>query len=181
MPTEQLLKAIAVTAELTGTQLSEAAARVLADDLSRYPESQVLASLTRCRREIRTRLTVADVVARIDDGRLGPEEAWAHCMPLLGDERASIVWTGEEKAAFFACSNLADDPVAARMAFLETYRKSVLEARNQGEPVRWEHCLGHNPQGREQVLVEAGRLGRLPMSQVKALFPPAKPMLQVAK
>lgn len=171
MATEQLLQAIAVTAELTGTQLSQGAARVLAEDLSRYPEQQVLAALTRCRREIRTRLTVADVVARIDDGRLGPEEAWAHVLPLLGDESASIVWTAEEKAAFFVCSNLEDDRIAARMAFLETYRKAVLESRNSGRPVKWEHCLGHNPAGREHVLTEAVRLGRLPAAHVQQLLP----------
>lgn len=168
---EALLEAIAVTAELTGTQLSAPAAAVLADDLSRYPEGQVLIALTRCRREIRTRLTVADVVARIEDGRPGPEEAWAHCCSLLGDERLSIVWTAEEKAAFFACSALADDQVAARMAFLETYRKQALEARNQGLPVRWEHCLGHDAAGREPVLLEAVRLGRLKLDQVAGLLP----------
>lgn len=171
MVTEQLLQAIAVTAELTGTQLSQGAARVLADDLSRYPEHQVLQALTRCRREIRTRLTVADVVARIDDGRVGPEEAWAHVMPLLGDESASIVWTAEEKAAFFVCSNLGDDRIAARMAFIEAYRKAVLEARNSGHPAKWEHCLGHSASGREQVLTEAVRLGRLPAAHVQKLLP----------
>lgn len=35
---ENLLKAIAVTAELTGTELSIDAARMMAEDLSQYPE-----------------------------------------------------------------------------------------------------------------------------------------------
>ena len=168
---EPLLKAIAVTAELTGTQLSAAAAGVLAEDLSRYPEHQVMCALTRCRREIRTRLTVADVVARIDDGRPGPEEAWAHVSPMLGDESVSVVWTDEERDAFFVCAALADDPIAARMAFLERYRKAVMDARSEGRPLHWQHCLGHNPQFREAVLLEAVRLGKLSAPHVQGLLP----------
>ena len=71
MPSKALLQAIAVTAELTGTQLSEGAARVLAADVAPYPEKQVMGALVRCRKELRGRLTVADIIARLDDGRPG--------------------------------------------------------------------------------------------------------------
>lgn len=133
-----------------------------------------MAALTRCRREIRTRLTVADIVARIDDGRPGPEEAWAHVAPMLGDESATIVWTEEEKLAFFACSALNDNPIAARMTFLETYRKAALEARSEGSPVRWQHSLGHNAAGREAALLDATTRGRLSLTHVMGLLPHAE-------
>ena len=74
-----ILKAIAVTAELTGTELSEAALRVMAGDLDTYPEAAVLRALDRCRRELKTRLTLAAALERIEgqDGRPGADEAWA--------------------------------------------------------------------------------------------------------
>src|SRR3972149_3860069 len=51
MKQNKLLEALAVTAELTGTELSEAAAKVMHNDLTAYPLGQVLSSLHRCRRE----------------------------------------------------------------------------------------------------------------------------------
>lgn len=171
MASSALLQAIAVCAELTRTQLSEAAARVLADDLSRYPERQVLHALSRCRRELRSGLTLADILARLDDGRPGPEEAWA-MMPR--DESQSVVWTDEMAQAWGVARPLIDegDTIAGRMAFLEHYRGLVQTARDRGLPPHWTPSLGHDPAGREAVLVEAAEKGRLLPSHVAGLLPP---------
>ena len=59
MPHEQILQAIMVTAELTGAELSPAAQAVMVDDLMAYPLPAVLSALTRCRRELTGRLTLA--------------------------------------------------------------------------------------------------------------------------
>jgi hypothetical protein len=168
--TETLLDAIAVTAELTGTELSKPAARVMASDLARYPEKQVLDALTRCRRELKGRLTIADVVGRIDDGRPGPEEAWAM---IPHSESNSVVWTEEMAKAFGSAYALIrqGEAVAARMAFLESYREAVRKARNDGTPARWTASLGHDPHGRESVLLRAVELGRLPRDYVQGLLP----------
>ena len=91
-PSTSLLKAIAVTAELTGTTQSAAAAEIMAQDLARFPESQVLSALTMCRRELKGRLTIADVIQRLDDGRPGAEEAWAM---IPKSEGSTVVWTAE--------------------------------------------------------------------------------------
>lgn len=167
---EKLIQAIAVTCELTSTVLSEAAARVLATDLARYPEQQVLGALDRCRRELRSRLTLADVLQRLDDGRPGPEEAWAM---IPRDESTSVVWTEEMAAAFgVALPLLAEgDHVAARMAFLERYRASVQQSRDRGEPPKWTPSLGLDPAGRESALIEAAEKGRLSAPHVAALLP----------
>jgi len=78
MPTETLLRAVMATAELCGSPLtSEGIADIFLEDLSGYPEPQVLAALKRCRLEHKGRLTVADVLSRIEDGRPGVETAWA--------------------------------------------------------------------------------------------------------
>ena len=78
---EDVLAAIAVCAELTGTVLSKPAARIFAQDLSTQPKPAVLRALERCRRELRGRLTLSDVLDRIamEDGRPGADEAWAMC------------------------------------------------------------------------------------------------------
>lgn len=167
---EELLKAIAVTAELTDTRLSEAAARVMASDLAAYPEPSVLKALTRCRRELKGRLTIADVLTRIDDGRPGPEEAWAM---IPHDEASSLVWTEEMATAFGVAKSLIaeGEKIPARMAFLERYKTLVREARDQGKPVRWTPSLGHDSAGREAVLIEAQRLGRLTQQHVAGLLP----------
>jgi hypothetical protein len=173
-PSKTLLQAIAVTAELTGTQLSESAARVMAQDLAQYPEQHILGALVRCRRELTHGLTVAAVLTRIEDGRPGPEQAWA-MMPR--DEAQSVVWTEEMAQAWGIARPLLDegDQVAARMAFNESYRKIVQAARDAGAPVKWTPSLGHDKSGRETALMEALRLGRLTQSHVFGLLPHLEP------
>ena len=134
----KLTEALAVTAELTGTRLSEAAAEVMARDLERYPIEQVLGALTACRRELRGRLTIADVISRLDDGRPGVEEAWAM---IPKSERDTCVWTEEMAAAFgIAAPLMESDEVAARMAFKEAYVKRM--------SAKWFTALHRVPGGR---------------------------------
>lgn len=160
MASSELLQAVAVTAELCGRTFSEGAARVFVSDLQNYPEPAVLKALTRCRREVKGMLTIQDVVSRIDDGRLGVEEAWA-MMPF--SESQSVVWTEEMAEAFgIALPLLCEgEKVAARMAFKEAYLRLNGEARDAGKPVVWTPSLGHDKSGREPVLKEAVVKGRL--------------------
>lgn len=170
-PSENLLKAIAVTSELTGTDLSKSAASVMAQDLAQYPEHQVMGALTKCRRELRGRMSVADVIARLDDGRPGPEEAWAMVYQALNDERVTMVVTPEMMLAFAAAWPLRDDPIAARMAFKEYYEKAIAQSRDRGVAVKWQASLGHDAVGREAPLLDAVEKGRLSVEQVRGLLP----------
>lgn len=169
-PTSKLYEAVAVTLELTGTSLSEVAARIMAEDLARYPEQQVMGALTRCRRELKGRLTIADVISRLDDGRPGVEEAWAI---LPKDEYATVVWTAEMARASEVTHDLLDrgDDVGARMAFKEAYTKLCQEARDRCEPVSWSASLGWDILGREGVLTAAVASGRLTQSQAQIYLP----------
>lgn len=170
MASKALLQAIAVCAELTQTQLSEAAARVFAADLSQYPEDQVLAALTRCRRELKGRLTLGAVIERLDDGRPGPEEAFAL---LPRDESASVVWTEEmAEAAVAASPHFEDgDTIAARMAFRETYQRALQRARDARRPVRWTASWGWDVRGRELAVVEAVARGRITAERASKMLP----------
>ena len=169
-PSVDLTKAVAVTAELTGTVLSEAAILVMLDDLSRYPEPQVMGALTRCRRECKGRLSIADVLSRLDDGRPGVEEAWA-MVPKAESE--SAVWTEEMAKAMPMVHDLLDagDAVAARMAFKEVYQRLCQEARDKGIPVSWSVSLGWDTSGREPAIRAAVENGRLTSAQATIYLP----------
>ena len=170
MPSTDLIKAVAVTAELCGRTFSPEAAAVFVGDLAAYPERAVIAALGKCRREVRGMLTIAEVVSRLDDGRPGAEEAWS-LMPF--DEAQSVVWSDEMSRAFGVCGPLlaVGDRVAARMAFKETYTRLVSEAREGGVPVKWSPSLGHDPRGREAALLAAVDRGQITLEHARELAP----------
>ena len=170
MASSDLVKAVAVTAELCGRSFSPEAARVFIEDLAQYPEHQVFGSLKRCRKEVRGALTVQDVVSRLDDGRPGAEEAWAGLPMTEGD---TAVWTAEMAQAFGVALPLIDagEVVAARMAFKETYARLIGQARDAGQPVNWSVTLGHNPAGRPGPLARAVELGRITHEEARSHCP----------
>jgi hypothetical protein len=169
-PSTRLGEAVAVTAELTGTDLSEVAVKVMLDDLARYPEHQVLGALSRCRRELKGRLTIADVISRLDDGRPGVEEAWAM---VPKSESETVVWTEEMAQAMAPAHSLLErgDEVGARMAFKETYQNLCRQSRDRGIPVSWSASLGWDAGGREPAILAAIEAGRLTSNQARIFLP----------
>lgn len=169
---EEVLTAIAVCAELTGTTLSKAAAKVFADDLSEYSTPSVLAALERCRKELRGRMTVADVVSRIteQDGRPGADEAWAMC-PM--SEATTAVLTDEIMQALTVAQPLIEsgDKVAARMAFKSAYERLLADARRSGAPAKWFPSIGSDKRGIEAPILAAVAAGRLGRSQAQQCLP----------
>lgn len=170
MSLKKILEAVTATAELTGTDLSATSRAMMAEELAAYPLDSVLESLSRCRKELRTRLTLAEVIRRIQDGRPGAEEAWAS-MPRTEWESAML--TAESAEALHAAQSLIDggDEVAARMCFREVYERAVAKARADGIPVKWEFSAGWKREGRAPVLAEAVRLGRISQDRAMALLP----------
>jgi bacterioferritin-associated ferredoxin len=163
---KELLEAIAVCAALTQTQMPEAAARAMAEDLARYPHFHVLGALTRCRRELRGRMTLADVIERLDDGRPGPQEAWAIVAPTFANEGPTVVWT-DEMAEAMGVAQKCGDVVAARMAFLESYRTLCQRSRDAGAPAHWTPSLGWDKNGRDGPLLDAVAAGKLPAAHIE--------------
>lgn len=110
----------------------------------------------------------ADILAQIqaakeNDGRPGPEEAWAIAL-RSNDEFATVVWTPEIAQAKQAAQVLLDigDEVGARMAFREAYNRIVEQARSAGIPATWQESLGFDLVEREKALRAAAALGRIP-------------------
>lgn len=157
---QRLIEELQATAELTGKQISSVAAVMLLNDLRGFSPQQISNALAKCRAELRTFPTLADILSRLDDGRPGPEEAWAM---IPKDEEGSVVWTPEMAEAFGAARPLLleDDPIAARMTFKEVYTRLVCNSRSNHAPVRWVPSLGFERSGRHlaiKVAVEAGRI-----------------------
>lgn len=166
-----LEEAIGATAELCGTQLSRPAARMLLADLSEYPEDAILGALAKCRREHKGRLTVAEIVSRIDDGRPGPDEAWSM---LVWNEDQTVVLTEEMQYAQGPLWGMYDagDRVGARMAFKEAYTRLVNEAREAKKQVEWQVSLGQDRSGRRDVILRAMSEGKLTPAQGQRFIPP---------
>jgi hypothetical protein len=169
-----VLKAIAATAELTGTELSEAALLVFEADLAGYPEQQVIAALTRCRRELSGRLKVADVIDRIAAVGSHPSanEAWALVLSSH-DEAETVVWTEQIAEAARIAQPILDsgDKVGARMAFRDAYDRIL---RERPEKPRWFASLGSDPGRRTAAIDRAVRAGLLTQSHAVGLLPAPK-------
>ena len=158
---DQLVVAMAITIEVCGTKWTkETMSAVLTDLVARFSESAIHDALSRCRYELKGALTLADIVERIDDGRPGPDEAWAQVGAL--DEQRSLVATEEAMEAWGEVRGLLEsDETGARMAFRDAYRRIVARNRTEGVPVKWIASLGHDKAGHEGALREAADQGRL--------------------
>lgn len=144
---------------------------MLAEDLGGFDEAAVLAALARCRRELHGVLKLADILARIDDGRPDADEAWT-MMPA--SELATVVWTDEMAAAWgVALPQLeVGDATGARSAFRLAYERAVLDARSRRQPAHWVPSLGRDAGERERTLRDAIRKGRLSAAHVAQLLSP---------
>jgi hypothetical protein len=169
-----LLESISLTYELVGQAVSDAALKGLAQELSRYPSADVLEALARCRRECR-KLTLSDILDRLPGQHPKAEEAWALVSKCLANEQVSIVWTDEMREAYGVASALASDPVAARMAFKESYQELVSRARAAHRGPCWSVSLGYDPQGREVALAEAVQRNQISQQHASALSPRLEP------
>ena len=113
----------------------------------------------------------ADILEIIDrikpDGRVGADEAWAM---IPRDESESAVMTQEMRSALAVAQNLLDegDKIGARMAFKDAYNRVVAQNKAAGIAPEWQVSLGWDVGGRETVIREALRLGRLSTEHVES-------------
>lgn len=171
MQKQDLIKLIAVTAELTGQEFSETAVEFMLDDLSNYSTEQLVQAFKAIRR-LGLKLTIGNVIKNIDDGRPGAEEAWSM---IPRDELTTTVWTDEMREAYGVASPLLyqGDQIGARMAFKEKYESCIIQAKTQGKPIKWTASLGYDKKGREEALVQALEQGKLSPATVVNFLPEA--------
>lgn len=108
-----------------------------------------------------------------NDGRPGPEEAWARMPKGERMEEDSIVWCEEERAAYTACRSLLLEGhhIAARMTFKEMYELELAEARAQQRPVRWTISAGFDVDHRLLTLAAGVQEKRITLEQALNFVP----------
>lgn len=169
MKKTELIEALGITYAAVGQEISDAALEIIAGDLSNYPLNDVLEALGRCRMELR-KIALADILDRMPNGHPGPEEAWAMVNRGIGNEQKTLVLTGPMRVAFFAADELADDEVAARMAFKEVYIRELNHARQDREPMKWYVIQGHDKDDRDATLIKAVSEGKINPSHANTLI-----------
>ena len=175
-PTETVVEAIAVTAELTQTPMSGGAMTVLARDLlQHYPAESVLRALDRCRRELKRKLCQADIEGFLQeaDGRPGGDVAWSIALQML-DEAATVVTNAEIAEALALARPVLEvgDKIGARRTFLDAYDQRTRLAREQRAPApTWYPSLGADPNGRAPAIEQAVQRGLLTTTQATHYLP----------
>lgn len=161
---QQLVEALCLTAEAMGSVIAGSAAMMMAEDLSDYSLPELGRALRACRREVKGRLSVSDIIQRCqaEDGRPGKDEAWSIGLDS-SDEYGTAVMTYEIQQAMASAKILIDDGdnIGARMAFISTYERLVREARQINRPTEWIVSLGISKERRAEALQKAVQMGRL--------------------
>lgn len=166
MADQEVIKALAVAAELCGTNLSVDAAKVFALKLDKFPKAAVLMAIDRAMEECKGRLTLADVISRIDDGRPTADEAWGM---IPKSEHDTAVCTREMMRAMSGIADMIEhDPIPGRLAFKAAYEREVREARSAGTKSEWEITLGWSVGGRAGPVMDALQKGRITHQQAVA-------------
>ena len=173
---EILISTLGATAEVMGTQLQPTALMLMAEELSEFQLSDVLAAIKRCRRELSGRLTLNAIIERVQaaDGMPGAEEAWAL---MSRPENDTVIITEQMGEAMQVARPVLNDGdrVAARMAFKDSYLRIVNDARDKKIKPKWFVSLGHDKAGRAQPIAEGVRTGKLLLEHsLNLLSPDAK-------
>lgn len=108
-----------------------------------------------------------------NDGRPGPEEAWARMPKGERMEEDSVVWCEEERAAYSACRPLLleGDLIGARMAFKERYERELAQARSDSRAARWSISSGYDVEHRLITLATAVQENRINLDSALNLVP----------
>jgi hypothetical protein len=136
----ELTNTLITAFEVMGQDMSEAGLMMMATRLHRFDYEGVMKSISSCVEECRYKITLADIIQRIDDGRPSPEKAWQEVQHLTEDD--SKVLTTEQNAAFCMVSTSLIDgdtssKIAARQTFLQEYQRMCKESRDEGKPVEY--------------------------------------------
>lgn len=169
----EIAKAVAVTAELTGTLLSEMALEVMVEELAVHDLASVLNALNRCRRELNGRLTLASVLERLDTGLPSADEAFALMAEAWRNEALTVVVPKIALDCSGPAANLfcSGDKTGARMAFRDAYNRAAAEALAKGGKVQWGVSQGHDREQARKALMQGYREGKLSRELLETRLP----------
>jgi len=162
---------IGVTAEICGgSRWSNAASKVVAAQLAIYGDAAVIHACKRCQLEVKGTLSLADIIARIPDGR--PPVAVAYAQ-VSGSEADTFITTDEVLAAWGTAQRTDGDKFAQKQAFDSAYREICAQNRINGIFPRQIVSIGHDKARAEAVIRAAVKEGALqPTDPVAAQYFP---------
>ena len=172
-----LIEIVEGTFAAVGQQTTDTQLALIVSDLAGYPVADIETALARCRRELRGKMSLSDILDRLPHGHPGVEEAWTVISRAMDRSRVTlveehtIVWTDQMREAYGVAAGIANDSIAARMAFKEAYTKAVAEARANRIAPCWSVSGGTDPHQKETVLLEAIKSGKLKPEYASRLFP----------
>jgi hypothetical protein len=178
----RILKQLTLAIHMTQANYPADIVDAIVNRLDAYPEGPVLKALARCQVELGFPVKPKDIIDRIDDGRPGPEEAWAL---IPRDEATTVVWNDEIAKAWGIAKPVLDtgDKIGARKTFIESYTRILQEARAAGTIPQWTPSLGTDKAGQVAPIRAAIVAGRLPAKAAPVLIgehrtaaPGAEPM-----
>ena len=165
---------LTILAEAFGEQLTDQRQEIYCGGLADIQQDQLRVAFRRARYELKWFPKLAELRGlagaspdATNDGRPGPEEAWARMPKGERIEDDSIVWCEEERIAYAACRRLLldGDQIGARMAFKERYEKELAAARSQGRPVQWTMSVGYDVEHRLATLATAVQEKRMSLER----------------
>ena len=169
----QILEAVAVAAELTGTELSDVAKGAMVEELAAHDLQTVLNALNRCRKELTGRLTLAAILQRLETGLPSADEAFGMLLEGWRNEYLTVV---VPEIAMQAAGNgayelfAANDKTGARMAFRESYER-MAGGLDLAAGVEWVVSRGSDRNHATLAIMEAVRKGRLKQERAAAYLP----------
>ena len=177
---EWIIEQLTLVAISLGDTVTPERLEACAEDLADIAREALASAFLRVRREYEyPKLPPVSYIRKMAgagphaDGRPGPEEAWARTPKGDRMEEDTVVWTGEERAAYFACRPLLidGDQIGARMAFKERYEKELAQARSQGRPVEWTISAGFDVEHRLSTLAAAVQEKRIGLDAATQFVP----------
>jgi hypothetical protein len=171
---------LTILAEAFGEKLTEERQDIYCGSLADLQQKPLDVAFRRARCELKWFPRIAELRELAgalpnagNDGRPGPEEAWARMPKGERMEEDSIIWCEEERAAYAACRSLLleGDHIGARMAFKERYERELAEARAQQRPARWTVSAGYDIEHRLVTLADGVQGKRITLQHALNFVP----------
>lgn len=162
---------IVLTSEICGgSRWSDDVGLYIKDQIEHYGDTAVRYALKRCQLEVKGLLSLADIIARIPDGR--PPVAVAYAQ-VSGSEADTFITTDEVLAAWGAAQRTDGDKFAQKQAFDSAYREICAQNRINGIFPRQIVSIGQDRARAEAVIRAAVKEGTLqPTDPVAAQYFP---------
>lgn len=149
----ETVKMIVLTSEICGgARWSDEVGDYVKAHIEHYGDAAVKHALMRCQLEVKGLLSLADIIARIPDGRPAVAVAYAQ---VSGSEADTFITTDEVLAAWGIARQTDGDKFAQRAAFDAAYKEICAANRINGVFPKQIVSIGHD-KARAKAAIEAG-------------------------